>query len=122
ALIDLEHMKSAVNGFIGDINSSRGLINCVSAEQIDIVIEEACKQGVAITDEQAQEAKARRLKDLESDKQLLAFYTRNGIATGKEQIQVNLDSLGLDLTETAKIRVPVLAYDDDEEKEFIKWE
>jgi hypothetical protein len=110
ALIDLEHMKSTVNGFIGD-SSSCGLIRCVSEAQIDIVIAEARKQGVAITDEQARDAKNRRLQELESDKTLRTFYERNGIITGKEPIQVDLDLLGLDLTEEGQIFV--LARDED---------
>lgn len=106
ALIDLEHMKSTVNGFIGDFNRSCGLIRCVSEAQIDIVIAEARKQGVAITDEQARDTKNRRLEELESDKTLRSLYEKNGIVTGKEPIQVDLDSLGLDLTEKGQISVP----------------
>jgi hypothetical protein len=103
ALIDLEHMESARNGFLGDLNGSRGLIQCVSEEQIDSVIAEARKQGVALSEEAAKRAKEHRLKELEDDKRLRVFYTHNGIVTGKEPIQVDLDSLGLDLTEEGQI-------------------
>lgn len=106
ALIDLEHMESSINGFTGDGNGSCGLIGCVSEAQIDIVIAEARKQGVAITDEEARDAKNRRLQELESDKALRTLYEKNGIITGKEPIQVDLDSLGLDLTEKGQISVP----------------
>lgn len=117
ALIDLEHMSSAVNGFIGDSNGSCGLIHCVSEAQIDIVIAEARKQGVAITDKQARDAKNRRLQELESDKALRALYEKNGVITGKEPIQVELNSLGLDLTEEGQICVSVGA-----EEDKLKWE
>lgn len=117
ALIDLEHMNSAKNGFLGDLNGSCGLIRCVSEEQIDNVIAEARKQGVAISENEAKEAKDLRLKELVDDKQLRTLYTKNGVITGKEPIQVDLDSLGLDLTEEGQISVIV----GDEEDE-IKWE
>ncbi|MBS4166975.1 MULTISPECIES: DUF648 domain-containing protein [unclassified Neochlamydia] len=113
ALIDLEHMNSAINGFLGyfnkngflgDFNGSRGLVHCVSEEQIDIVIAEARKQGVAISTVQAKEAKARRLKEFEDDKRLRTLYTDKGVVTGKEPIQVDLASLGLDLTEESDLK------------------
>ena len=107
ALIDLEHMKSSLNGFIGDFNGSCGLIRCMPEAQIDTVIEEARKQGVAITDNQALNAKNLRLNELESDNALRTLYEKNGIITGKEPLQVDLDSLGLDLTEEGQIRVMV---------------
>lgn len=101
ALIDLEHMESAKNGFLGDYNGSRGLIRCVSEEQIDTVIAEAKRQGIEIP----KEAKIRRLQELEDDKQLHALYARKGIVTGKEPLQVDLDSLGLDLNKVGQISV-----------------
>ncbi|MFN4173938.1 MAG: hypothetical protein ACK4HV_02395, partial [Parachlamydiaceae bacterium] len=70
ALIDLEHMNSAVNGFLGDWNGSKGLIACVSETQFDIVIEEARKHGVVIPDNEAEDAKDRRLKYLAEEKKL----------------------------------------------------
>lgn len=124
ALIDIEHMKSSCEGFMGSTgflgNGSRGLIACVSEEQIDTVIAEARKQGVAITEKQASEAKNRRLKELEDDKQLRTFYNRNGIVTGKEPIQVDLDSLGLDLNEEGQINIMVGI--DETARLRLKWE
>jgi len=118
ALIDLEDMTSAKKGFIGDfISGSRGLIRCVSEEQIESVIAEARKQGVAISDNEAKEAKDHRLKELADDKQLRTLYNQNGVITGKEPIQVDLDSLGLDLTEESQISVIV----EVEEGQY-KWE
>ncbi len=104
ALIDLEYMNNAVNGFIGDWNGSNGLIGCVSDAQIDIVIEEARKHGVGITDNDAQEAKDRRLKHLAEDKKLRTFYEKSGIVNGKEPLQVDLDSLDLDLSENIVVK------------------
>lgn len=53
ALIDLEHMESRIGGFIGGTNGSCGLIGCVSSqEQIDIVLEEARKNGVNIDEDE----------------------------------------------------------------------
>lgn len=119
-LIDVEHMKSVVNGFKGDLNGSRGLIRCAtSEEQIDAIIEEARKQGVALTSKEAQDMKQQRLDELEADKQLQRIYKQNGIVTGKEPIQVDLDSLNLDLTEEGQIRVPVA---DETAKHGFKWE
>lgn len=106
ALIDLESMNSAKNGFLGDINGSRGLIRCVSEKQIDNVVAEACKTG-GITEEQANEAKKYRLKELQDDQLLRTFHARKGIKTGKEPLKVDLKSLGLDLTEQAQINVTV---------------
>jgi hypothetical protein len=106
-LIDVEHMKNAVTGFKGDgYNESRGLIRCAtSEEQIDIIIAEARKQGVPLTSKEAQDVKQQRLDELKADKELQALYEKNGIVTGKEPIQVDLDSLNLDLTEESKISV-----------------
>ena len=96
-LIDIEHMRSNVNGFIGDYNGSCGLIGCVSEQQIDTVISEARKQGVPISYKQAQNAKNKRLKDLQSDKELKQFYETHGIKNGDEPIQI--DSSLLDFSE-----------------------
>jgi Family of unknown function (DUF648) len=124
-LIDVEHMKSVVNGFTGDANGSRGLIRCAtSEEQIDVIIKEARNQGVAITSKKAQELKQQRLDELKADNQLQQMYKQNGIVTGKEPIQVDVDSLNLDLTEQGQIEV----YARDEngkviiENEDVKWE
>ena len=103
ALIDLEHMIDAESGFMGSNNGSCGLIRCcTSEEQIDIVIKEARKQNVGISEEDLQSAKKLRLKELESNKKIIVVYKKNNIITGKEPINVDLDSLGLDLSEKAQ--------------------
>lgn len=87
-LIDIEHLKSKVNGFIGDPNGSCGLIRCVEADQIDFVIGEAKKQGVDLTEKKYKEAKALRLKELQTAKELKLFYQKRGITKGDEPIAV----------------------------------
>lgn len=114
ALIDLESLGSPSVGFLGETswlkNGRRGLIASVSEAQIDIVIAEARKRGI-ITETEAQEAKKRRLDELESDKKLKIFYETKGIVTGKEPLQVDVDTLGLDLTEEAQVHVFVRGAD-----------
>lgn len=105
ALIDLEHMESTINGFTGDGNGSCGLLRCVAEDQIDIVIAEARKNGITISDNDKQ----RRLQEIDSDKKLKKYYENKNIVTGKEPIQVDVDSLGLDLAEEGQIRVYVEA-------------
>lgn len=106
ALIDLEHMESIVAGFKGSRgflgNGSCGLIGCVSEKLIDIVIDEIREQGVEISGDEVQRARDNRLQELRSDEALRTFYENNGIKTGKEPIQVDLDSLGLDLEEVGR--------------------
>lgn len=106
-LIDIENMESAFEGFVGGINGSCGLIRCVTEEQIDLVIAEAKKQGVAISDKKAKELKELRLKELESDKKLREVYEKNHIVDGHEPIQVDVESLGLDLSEEGTMNVIV---------------
>ena len=117
-LIDLEHMEDKVNGFIGDGNGSPGLIRCVSKGQIDLVIAEAKKNGIAISEELAEELKNLRLSELEFDEQLRQRYKIKGIVTGKEPIQVDVDSLGIGLDEEAQTRMPI---EFDEEENVTKW-
>ncbi|WP_068469672.1 DUF648 domain-containing protein [Candidatus Protochlamydia phocaeensis] len=122
-LIDLEHMDNGVTGFTGERawggNGSRGLIACVSEEQIGTVIEEANKQVVNLPEGDIQEAKESRLKELESNQQLREFYERKGIRTGKEPIQVDVDTLDLNLTEEGQISVRIGW---DETNRRVKWE
>lgn len=94
-LIDLELMNSNVEGFIGSHNGSCGLIGCVTEEQMDIVIEEALKKGIVISEDR----KNRRLQELASEKKLRQYHESKGITTGREFIHVDLSMLGLDLNE-----------------------
>lgn len=110
ALIDLEHMESSINGFIGDGNGSCGLIGCVGEDQIDIVISEARKKGITISDKNKQY----RLQEIDSDKKLKHYYENKGILTGKEPIQVDIDSLGLDLEKEGEI----IVFHESEDRRF----
>jgi len=83
------------------------LVECVSEKQIDKVIEEARKHGV-IDDQRAEAAKKRRQEELESGKQLKQFHEKQGVVTGKEPIQVDIHSLGLDLMEEGQIKFRAL--------------
>jgi hypothetical protein len=105
ALIDLENMENAAHGFTGDPNQSCGLIRCVSEEQIDLVISEARKQGIAISDREVQQLKKIRLDQIADEKQREQFHKAKGIVTGREPIAVDIDSLGLDLDTEGKIQV-----------------
>ncbi len=102
ALIDIEEMEGVKTGLFGG-GWRRGLVECVNEKQIDMVIAEAAKHGV-VSNKEAQEAKKRRLEELGSGKQLKQFYEKKGIVTGKESIKVDVNSLGLDLTEKAQIK------------------
>ena len=105
ALIDLEHMKSAANGFIGDPNGSRGLIKCVSKDQTDMVIKQGRKKGVSLPSKLIRLEKKARLKELNEDEKLRDFYEKKGIITGNEPIKVDIDTLGLDLNQTKKFLI-----------------
>ncbi len=119
ALIDIENMGSIITGFTGDdSNGSRGLIRCVSKAQIDMVIAEAKRQGVSAKN--FRNAKESRLQELELNKELRQFYENNGIVTGEESIEVDLESLDIDLTEEGKIRV--LADFDVLTRSGLQWE
>lgn len=120
ALIDLEHMTSAKNGFIGDANGSRGLIRCVSADQIDLVIEEGRKNGIRLSEKAVIQTKELRLKELAENQVLNAFYAKKGIKTGKELLDVDLSTLGLDLDATAEYKYLVAFKDGKPELSTMK--
>jgi len=103
ALIDIEEMKGADIGLLGGF-SRRGLVCCVNEKQIDIVINEALKHGVIRNKKDAQKVKKYRLNEIESGKGLKKFYEKKGIINGKEPIKVDINSLGLDLSEKAEIK------------------
>lgn len=99
ALIDLEYMGDAYYGFVGGFAGSRGLLRCISREQIEIVRKEALKQGYKELEGELEGTIGKRYREIESDEQLRAFYAKRGISTGKEPIRVDIESLELgDLT------------------------
>ncbi len=108
ALIDLEHMKSASMGFIGDYrNKSCGLIRCLAnEEQIDLIIEEGKKLEIFKYDDDvklANTVKEQRLKEIKSYEKLCLFYKQKNI-TGKEPLNIDINTLGLDLTRTGMFK------------------
>ena len=105
ALVDLEEMDGVNTGIFGGGFGRRGLVRCLaSEEQIDIAITEASRHGVVNQD--AAQIKARRMEEIQSDRQLQQFYMRNGILeNARKPIQVDdLASLGLDLEEQGLMR------------------
>ena len=104
ALIDIEEMSSPATGLFGGF-LRRGLVECVNEEQGEIVVNEAKKHlsWSSSLGESAERSLKRRKAELESGKQLKQFYETKGIVSGKEPIQVDVDSLGLDLTEEGQI-------------------
>ncbi len=107
ALIDFDHMESAKEGILGSGNGSCGLVRCLFLEeQIDAVLAEARRQGI-ITLEEAQATKARRMEEIRSSSELLAFYRRNGILENhRKPLAVDVSTLGLDLNETTVLELP----------------
>lgn len=100
ALIDLEAMNNAKEGFLGGLfDGSAGLIRLVSKEQVDIVIKEAKNQRVKLPKKDVLSAKNNRLQELDEDEQLRLFHAEAGIETGRELLEIDLESLGLDLNE-----------------------
>jgi hypothetical protein len=107
ALIDLEHMNNAVNGFTGDLNGSCGLIGCLAnQEQFDIVMEEARKNGLNVKKSKFADAKKERINTIAYETKLRQFWQNKGIVNGAEPLQVDVDSLGLDLNEQGQMNVP----------------
>lgn len=103
ALPDLEEMRDPYQGIFG--GKFQGLIGCLGSEKlIDIVIEEACRHYVSFTAEQARDAKENRMKSLEQDHALYRFHAMKGLR-GSEQIQVDFDTLGLDLNEAGEVKL-----------------
>ncbi len=104
-LIDVEHMESAHTGFFGNSWLARqGLIACAgSEEQIDEILNQAAKHGVSFYKSEAHNAKDKRLKELAEDRNLDAFHAKLGVKEPQKPLQVDFDSLGLDLKEVGKI-------------------
>ncbi len=108
ALVDLEHMQSARNGFLGDRNGSCGLIGCVSKDQVDPIIKEARKHKIHLSKRSAKAAKDKRLQYLENEKKLEQFYSEKGIVHGNEPIDLDLDTLGIDLSGSFMLKTDAL--------------
>lgn len=101
-IVDLEEMEGAADGIFGGAYGRRGLIRCLFSEkQIDIVLAEACRHKVVSCSVTPEQAKASRMKEIQTDQQLQQFYAKNGIlAHARKPIQVDdLTTLGLNLDE-----------------------
>lgn len=103
ALIDLEEMGGAETGIYGNyLQMRRGLIRCLFSEkQIDIVLEEARRQGIVDYQNNPKQVKEDRIKEMAPELKLQQFYKRKGITKDNcKPIQVDdLNSLGLDPNE-----------------------
>lgn len=99
ALFDLEHMENATQGFIGGLNGSRGLIYCVSEKQVDLAADEARKYGVKIPANEIERAKKQHVLE----NKIRQHYKNKEIVTGKEPLNVDIDSLELDWTQKAEL-------------------
>lgn len=99
ALFDLEYMESAIQGFTGSPNGSCGLLHCVAEKQVDLIANEARKYGVKIPANELEMAK----KQLILENKIHQHYKNQGIVTGKEPLNVDIDALELDWTQKAEI-------------------
>lgn len=94
ALVDLEHMENAVQGFTGSTNGSEGLISCVTEDQFDSVIKQARKNGVKFD---ATASMNYRRMAIQKDLAVRTFHQTKGYTTGKELLDVDITTLGLNL-------------------------
>ncbi|HEX2582697.1 MAG TPA: hypothetical protein VHL30_01125 [Chlamydiales bacterium] len=104
ALIDLEHMESAPDGICGSWNGSVGLVGCLFSErQIDAVLEKATDQKI-ISQEASSELKARSIETMKIEQQRFEYYQNHDLLNNPgKPIEVDLDTLGLDLNEEGSI-------------------
>ncbi len=96
-LINIEEMQSTTIGLFGDGYDRRGLVGCVDKEQGKIVEHEAKKYGVS-TDSFAF-SHERRKKEIENGQKLRKHYQRLGITKGTQLLDVDMNSLSLNLEE-----------------------
>ncbi|WP_284452635.1 hypothetical protein [Parachlamydia acanthamoebae] len=79
ALVDLEHMESAVDGFCGSYNKSNGLLSCIPAEQIKDIVKEANKHGITLSKKLVRAIEKDRLQEIEHHKKVREFHEKKGI-------------------------------------------
>lgn len=114
ALVDLEDMDGADTGIFGGGLGRRGLIRCLhSEEQIDMVLAEAQRQGIRSQNPSPEQIKARRMEEIQRDRELHQFYERNGILeNARKPIHVaDLSSLDLNLEELGQTREKITLRD-----------
>lgn len=108
ALIDLEQMGSVKEGLFGGMWGSSGLINCLLSERhIDIALSEANKAGVIPKNINLEELKKYRMREIADCEKLQQYYLRKGIMeeNAKQPIQVDLNTLGLNLEEQVTLKL-----------------
>ena len=108
-LIDVEEMESAHKGILGVSYPYRqGLVGCAAnEEQIDAILNESKKQGVAIAEKEAQGARQKRLDEIKEYRALEQFHAQKGILQDPAKpLQVDPQSLGLNLELVGKLAVP----------------
>lgn len=107
--IDLEEMESAATGFFGGDNGSCGLIGCLSSErQIDTILAIARRYTIIPLGSSLEKVKAERMKEIELEQRLRAFYENKGIAKNARAL-IHIDDLsllGFNLEEQAVLRKP----------------
>jgi len=124
ALIDLEEMDEAATGIFGADFLRRGLIRCLHSEaQIDIALAEAQRQGIRSRSISPEQVKARRMEEIQSDRQLQQFYMRNGILENERKpIQVDdLTTLGLNLDVQGELRIAEIRRNGSDEEASIEY-
>jgi hypothetical protein len=100
ALIDVEFMTSVEEGLTG--GSMQGLIESAPSKEIlDVLCEESKKLPHSLLTpsylQRIEKKKAERREKLATDEALREFYKAKKISTGKETLQVDVQSLGLPL-------------------------
>jgi len=113
-LIDIEEMDSNEAGLFGGGWGRTGLVRLVNEDQGKIVEEVAIQCGVS-TDLFAR-AYAIRKKEIQNNIQLKKHYATKNIVTGKELIQLDINTLELNLTEEGAFPV-IIGYEDNK----IRW-
>lgn len=96
ALIDIEEMYKSEIGLFGGGFRRTGLVGLVNEVQCRIIEGIALQNNINIT--LFPFAFNERKKVLEEKWQLNQFYAKNGIASGNELLEVDIDTLDLDLT------------------------
>jgi hypothetical protein len=105
-MIDLEEASGCAIGLWGEDENRPGLLGCVPESLVDVVFDEARKQGVQISAEEEERLRRRRLEELAKERSLEEFHTEHHIVTGSEHLDVKPEELGLDLNEKTVVDCP----------------
>ncbi|MEC7838800.1 MAG: hypothetical protein VX777_02025 [Chlamydiota bacterium] len=102
-LIDIEEIEWAEAGLFGCGYRGRGLVGCVTEDQGRIVESVAKQHGVSTY--YFPSAYTQRKQEIEESKKLQEYYEKHNITTGFELLEVDIDSLPLELEETGDVRL-----------------